>query len=395
MAALTRLRHLLCHRHFSSSAAAAISPSAILNPSDPSTPLTSKQKSRAALSLLKLKTTTDPDQIVSICHAAALSSATHLDRAAFSIAVTKLASSNSVSPLRSLISSLLLPSSPPHAIVLFGQAGLIEDSISIFKSHASTQTLNSLLFACLISNKHSELQRIYSEFPKSYGIEPDLKTYNTVIKSFCESGTSRSFYSLLDEMVKKGIKPNKTTFTTALAGFYEEQKFDEINKVLELMKTHNCGHGITAYNTRVKSLCKLKRANEAKDLFKEMESKGTKPNWVTYNHLIYGFCREENLEEAKKLYDEMKKKELVGDSRFYFTVIYFLIKGGEFERAFEVYKEVETRNWIPGFSIMKKLVEGLKSIGKSEEAKEIVEKMKEKFEGKNEMWSEVEESLAA
>lgn len=387
MATTSRLRlHLLLRRNFSAS------PSAILNPSDPATPLTSKQKSRAAFSLLK--TTTDPDQILSICRAAALSPSTHIDRSALSMAVNKLSSSQSITPLRSLISSLLLPSSPPHAIVYFAQGGLLEDAISTFKAHPSTRSLNSLLLACIIAKRHSEIPRIYSEFPQSYNVTPDLDTYNTVIKSFCESGTSRSFYSVLDEMLKRGVKPNRATFCTALSGFYMEEKFDDVKKVLELMKKHKCGPGLTAYNVMIQSLCKLKRVSEAKELLEEMRRKGVKPNWLSYNHLIHGLCKEGNLEEVKRLYKKMGAKGFVGDGKFYFTVIYFLCKGGDFDMAYEVYKKILETNWVPCFSTMKMLVKGLASNSRVEDAKEIIEKMKEKFQSNSEVWKEVEDALA-
>jgi pentatricopeptide repeat protein len=387
MATTSRLRlHLLLRRHFSAS------PSAILNPSDPSTPLSSKQKSRSAFSLLK--TTTDPDHIVSICRAAALSTSTHLDRSALSMAVKKLSSSQSITPLRSLISSLLLPSSPPHAIVYFGQGGLLEDAISTFKDYPSTRSLNSLLLACIISKKHSEIPRIYCDFPKLYNVTPNLDTYNTVIKSFCESGTSRSFYSVLDEMLKRGVKPNQTTFCTALSGFYLEEKFDDVKKVLELMKQHQCGAGLTTYNVMLQSLCKLKRVSEAQKLLQEMGRKEIRPNWLSYNHLIHGFCKEGNLEEVKRLYKEMGAKGFAGDSKFYFTVIYFLCKGGDFDMAYEVYKKTSDKNWVPCFSTMKMLVKGLASNSRVEDAKEIIENIKEKFSSNAEAWKEVEDALA-
>ncbi|EHA8589686.1 pentatricopeptide repeat-containing protein, mitochondrial [Cocos nucifera] len=401
MATLARVRHrllsfpiphLLLHRL--SSAAA------ILSPGDPSAVLTSKQKSRAALSLLKSEK--NPARIVEICRAADLTPASPLDRTALSIAASKLAASGSFAALRSYLDGFLTPRPDissdrlrSHAIVLFGQAGMFDDAVRTFKTSdsPSVRSLNALLFACILAKKHDEVGRIFRDFPTSYGIAPNLDTYNTVIKSFCESGTSRSFFSVLDEMIRVGIKPNMTTFCTALAGFYREERFDDVGKVLELMKKHDCHPGLSAYNVRLQSLCKLKRLGEAKALFEEMLAKGMKPNWVTYNHLIFGFCKEGDLEEAKKLYKEMGRRGCVADSSCYFTLIYYLCQGGDFEAALGVAKETMARNWVPCFSTMKMLVNGLVSRSKVEEARELIEKMKEKFSGNADMWKEVEEGL--
>ncbi|KAG6521175.1 pentatricopeptide repeat-containing protein At1g61870, mitochondrial-like [Zingiber officinale] len=381
-----QLRHQQYLRAFSSS-----SPSSILNPSDPSAVLTSKQKSRAALRLLKSET--NPSRIVDICRAASLCpSDSHLDRLALSDAISALAESRSFTEVRSILDSLSL-ASLPHAIVLYGQAGLHDDAIRTFQKSPSARTLNALLFACIVGGRHEEVSRIFSDFPGAHDITPNIETYNNVIKAFSESGTTRSFYSVLDKMCNAGVKPDTITFCNALAGFYMEERFDDVKKVLELLKKHGCDHGLGIYNSRIQSLCKLKRTNEAKELFKEMEKKGIKPTWITYNHLIFGFCNEGQLEDAKKLYQEMKKRGRVPISKCHFTLIHFLCKGGDFEAALSVCKDSMSQNWIPNFSTMKMLVKGLIGSSKVEEARDIMEKVKEKFPGNADMWKEVEEAF--
>ena len=121
-------------------------------------------------------------------------------------------------------------------------------------------------------------------------IEPDLGTYNTMIKALCEFRPS--LYSILVDMESKGVKPNATTFGIMLAGFYKEEKYEEVGKVLNL-KEHGIPVGGSSYNIRNQSLCMLMKSNKAKA--HGMQSKGIKPNSVTYNHLFHGFCKEGNL----------------------------------------------------------------------------------------------------
>lgn len=402
----TSLLRLLRHRRlFSTASAAAVSPSSILSPSDPSAVLTAQQKSLAAYRLLKqlprspppASGAADPSAVLSICSAASLSPSVHLDRATFSLAVTLL--SPSPASVRSLVSDLLLsvPSERhvSHAIVLFGQAGLLDDALSTFKSNPSTKSLNSLLLAAVIAADHPAAARFFAELPSSYNVTPDLNTYNTMIKSFSESGSTRSAYSLLEEMRKQNIKPNATTFSHAITGFYHEQRFDEVKNVMELMKKHGCNpYSLAVYNVRIKGLCKLRKSAEANDLYRVMLAKKIKPNWVTMNSLILGFCREGNLEEAKRLYQEMGKRGIVDvESELYFTLIHYLCQGGDFEAALGVCKDAMAKKWVPCFKTMKTLVEGLAQASKVEEAKELVEQMKGKFPGKAEAWKEVEEGF--
>ncbi|PKA45651.1 Pentatricopeptide repeat-containing protein [Apostasia shenzhenica] len=389
--------HLLLRCLSAASAVATASPSAILSPSNPSAILTAKQKSRAALSLLKSET--DPSRIVDICRAAALTSASHLDRVALSSAISKLSSSLCFSAIRSLVDDLLLSSKDhnprflSHAIVLFGQAGMLDDALRAFRSSPSCSSLNSLLFACILSKNHSELAKIFRDYPTTYGVTPNLETYNIVIRSFAESGTTRSFYSVFEEMRKRNFKPNTTTFCNTLEGFYRELRFDEVERVLELMKKHDCHPGLTTCNVRIQALCKIGRSEQAKDLFREMVKSGMKPSWVTYNHLITGFCKEGNLNEAKRLYKEMRSKGCVAESGVYFTLIHYLCKDGDFEAALGVCEDTMARNWVPCFAIMEMPVNGLASSSKVGEAKDLIKKVKERFPKGSEMWKEVEDGM--
>ncbi|XP_057512743.1 pentatricopeptide repeat-containing protein At1g61870, mitochondrial-like [Actinidia eriantha] len=376
--------------------------SSILNP-DSKTPLTSKQKSRAALSLLK--TEKNPERILDICRAASLTPEYHLDRIIFSEAISKLADSNHFEGIRSFLEELKARRDlqnerfMAHAIVLYGQAGMLDNAHQTFDKmrelgvDRTAKSLNALLFSCVVAKKYDEVKRIYVEFPKKYGIEPNLDTYNTVIKSFCESGSSSSVYSVLAEMDRKRCKPNATSFGTLIAGFYKEEKYEDVGKVLDLMKKYDMHPGISTYNIRIQSLCKLKKSVEARALLDGMLSRGMKPNSVTYCHLIHGFCKEGNLDEAKNLFKKMVNSGCQPDSDCYFTLVYFLCQSGDFETALQICKESMEKGWVPNFSTMKSLVNGLASLSKVDEARELVGQMKEKFSKFADSWNEVEESL--
>lgn len=375
----------------------------ILNP-DSKTPLTSKEKSRAALSLLRAEK--NPEHILDICRAAQLTPESHLDRNAYSRAISKLRDLNYFNGIRAFLEeSMARPDLKSerfisHFIVLYGQAGMVADARKTFEEmpkmgfDRTVKTLNSLLFACVLAKDYKEMKRVYMEFPKIFGIVPNLDTYNTVIKGFCESGDSSSSFSVLAEMRRKGVKPNSTTFGEMISGFYEEEKFEDVGKVLEMMKEHGVSPGISTYNIRIQSLCKLRRSKEAKALFEGIVSRGYKPNNVTYYLLIHGFCKEGDLEEAKGLLEKMLKSGIKPDSECYFTLVYFLSKGEDFEAALRICRECIEKDWVPNFTTMKLLVEGLASISKVDEAKEIIGQLKEKFSRKADRWTEIEEGLA-
>ncbi|KAL5730823.1 hypothetical protein ACHQM5_003614 [Ranunculus cassubicifolius] len=392
MAFLSRLRikPLLTHRHFSS----------ILSPD--SAILTSTQKTRTALSLLK--TENNPEKILDICRAAALTPELSLDRAVFSFAISSLTKSQSFESIREYLEELKQrpdlqnERSLAHYMVLYGQAGMLDHAIRTFKEMGdlgispTSMSLNSLLLASVIARKYDEVNRIFVEFTKTFGIMPDLDTYNMLIKANIEAGSANSTYSVLAEMERKGIKPNATTFGSMLAGFYGEEKFQDVEKVLESMEKHGMKPNLNIYNIRIQSLCKLKKTAEAKELFEKMVSY-RKPNAVTYHHLIYGFGKEGNVDEVRSLYLDMRRKGYEPNASCYYTLVYYLSKGGDFETALKACKESISKKWYPNIATMKMLIEGLVSTSKIEEARELIGNLKGHFERNIDKWNEIEESL--
>ncbi|XP_073156849.1 small ribosomal subunit protein mS86 (rPPR1)-like [Henckelia pumila] len=374
----------------------------ILNP-DSKSILTSKEKSRSALSLMRFEK--NPERILEICRAAALTPESHLDRVAYSLAISSLKKSHHYEGIRSLIKeSITRPDFKSerfvsHFVVLYGQAGLAGDAVKLFDEmpqmgiDRSVKTLNSLLFSCVLAGEIGEMKRVFSEYPKKYGLTPTLETYNTVLKGFCELGSANSSHSILAEMERRGIKPNGTTFATVIAGFYKEEKFSDVGKMMELMKKHGVANSIGIYNVRIQSLCKLKRSTEAKALLDTILGRGMKPNQATYNHLIYGFCVEGKTEIAKSLFKEMIDTGLKPEANCYFTLVYYLCQRQDFENALAICKDSMSEGWVPNMSTMKSLVDGLVSIEKIDEARWIIEQVKEKFSRNAGAWAEIEEKL--
>ncbi|EXB88431.1 hypothetical protein L484_012870 [Morus notabilis] len=392
MSLISRLRQAsLSHCRFST----------LLSPD--SKPLSAKEKTRAALALIK--TEKNPSRIVELCKAASLTPETYLDRITLSVAVSKLADSNHFDAIRQFLDDLKTRADlkterfVSHVIVLYGQAKMIDCAVRSFKQcdelgvARSVRVLNSLIFACILAKNYKEANHVFVEFPKIYGIEPDVDTYNWVIRAFAESGSTSAAYSVLGEMDRKGVKPNSTTFGNMLPGFSSEEKFEDVGKVINLMKKYGVRQGLSTYNIRIQSLCKRKRTSEAKALLDSMISRGMKPNSVSFNHLIYGYCKEGKLEEAKKLFKEMVYRGCKPESNCYFTLVYFMCQGKDFDAALEICKESIAKNWVPNFSTMKSLVEGLVSASRVTEARELISQVKEKFTVNVDMWNEIEAGL--
>nr|AYM00871.1 pentatricopeptide repeat protein [Salvia miltiorrhiza] len=362
-----------------------------------------KERTRAALAALRFEE--NPERILDLCRSVALTPESHLDRIVFSKAISKLKELNHHDGIRAFIQeSMNQPGNrseryAAHCIILYGQAGLISDALNLFDKmpqigiERSVKTLNSLLFSCLLGREYGQMRRIIWEFPRKYGLEPNLETYNTLLKGICSSGGAMESHSILAEMERKGIKPSKQTFASVIEGLYSEEHLDDVGKMLHLMKRYDMSPGIGIYNVRIQSLCKLGRLAEAKALLDGILSNGMKPNCRTYGHLIYGFCRQHKLDAAKSLYAEMVGKDLKAEAECLFTLVYYLCQGKDFEGALSICNDSIANGWFPNVTTMSMLVRGLASINKLHEARRIIELLKNRFRRKAQVWDQIEMEL--
>nr|KJB22838.1 hypothetical protein B456_004G069000 [Gossypium raimondii] len=74
-------------------------------------------------------------------------------------------------------------------------------------------------------------------------------------------------------------------------------------------------------------------------------------------------------------------------------MVHFLCQGGDFEAALKICKDSMEKKWVLKFSTMKSLVNGLRSISKVEEAKELIKNVKKKFSKNADLWDEIEKGL--
>ncbi|OMO66786.1 hypothetical protein COLO4_30354 [Corchorus olitorius] len=261
-----------------------------------------------------------------------------------------------------------------------GHAKKLFDEMPELKCERTVMSFNALLSAYIHSKKFEEVEKLFKELPGKIGIEPNVVSYNTVIKAHCEMKSFASAFSMVDKMEKKGIEPNVITFNTLLDGLYRNGKIADAEKIWGLMEKKNIVPDSWSYNSKMRGLVYENKISKGVELLEEMMSKGFEPNIHSYNALIKGYCNDGNLEQVKKLYGELKNNGLSPNRVTYFRLIYFLCTKDEVEMAAELCKEVIDQ-WGPsGASLLQRnVIDELVKDSRIEEAVQLVELGKLKF----------------
>ncbi|KAK8664831.1 hypothetical protein V6N13_084604 [Hibiscus sabdariffa] len=260
-------------------------------------------------------------------------------------------------------------------MLLYGKAGMFEHAHKLFDEmpelncQRTVNSLNALLSAYIHSKKFDGVGKLLEELTEKIGIEPNLVSYNTVIKAYCEMGSMDSAVSVIDTLEKKGLEPDIITFNTLLDGFFSRGQIADGEEIWGLMEKKNVVPDVRTYNTKLRGLVHERKISEAVEFWEEMKSKGIKPDIHSYNALITGYCNAGNLEQVMKWYGELRESFLP-DRVTYVTVLPFLRKKNEFEMASEICKEAMDRRMLSGGAA---LVDELVKESRIEEAIQFVE----------------------
>ncbi|KAK7319574.1 hypothetical protein RJT34_04297 [Clitoria ternatea] len=264
-------------------------------------------------------------------------------------------------------------------ITLYGKSKMHRHAHKLFDEmpqrncDRSVLSLNALLAAYLHSKKYDVVERLFRDLSTQLSVEPDLVSYNTLIKSFCEAGSFDSALKTLEEMKDKGLNPDIITFNTLLDGLYSKGRFEEGEKLWGQMGEKGVIPDIRSYNARLLGLALEKKTGEAVEFLKEMEEKGVKPGLFSINAVIRGFVNEGNLDEAKKWFGEIVKSEFDPDKTTYAILVPFLCDKGDLKTAIEMTKEIFTSMCRVDVSLLQLVVDKLVSESMISEANDIVE----------------------
>lgn len=263
-------------------------------------------------------------------------------------------------------------------IRLYGLSGMFENAYKMFDTlpdrncPRTVLSFNALLAAYLHSKKFDMVPRLFNELPAKLSIEPDLVSYNTVIKALCEMGSLDSAISMLSEMDKKGVNPDLISFNTLLDELYAKGRFSDGDEIWSQMEKKNIAPDVRSYNAKITGFAKEKKMKEAVELIEKMRSGGVKPDLYSINALIKGFVEEKNLDEAKKWYGEIANTDYDPNKTTFKMLIPFLCENGDLKTASEVCKEIFKNRSRVDKSLPQLVVDSLVKGSMVSEAAEIV-----------------------
>lgn len=173
---------------------------------------------------------------------------------------------------------------------------------------------------------------------------PDIVTYTTVISALANAGAMDRAHSVLAEMISAGVSPNRVTYNVLLKGYCQQLQLDKAKGLIrEMAERAEIEPNAVSYNILIDGCILMDDSACALKYFNEMRERGIAPTKVSYTTLMKAFALSGQPRLANNVFDEMTKDPKVKVDRVAWNM----------------------------------LIEGYCRLGLIEEAKKIVERMKE------------------
>jgi len=201
-----------------------------------------------------------------------------------------------------------------------------------------------------------------------YGVEPNTKSYNILMRAFCLNGDISIAYSLFNKMFKRDVVPDIESYRILMQALCRKSQVNGAVDLLEDMLNKGFVPDSLTYTTLLNSLCRKKKLREAYKLLCRMKVKGCNPDIVHYNTVILGFCREGRAHDACKVITDMRANGCLPNLVSYRTLVSGLCDMGMIDEASKYVEEMFCKGFSPHFSVVHALVKGFCNVGRVEDA---------------------------
>ncbi|OMO73502.1 E3 ubiquitin-protein ligase [Corchorus olitorius] len=216
--------------------------------------------------------------------------------------------------------------------------------------------------------------------PKVY--TPNSRIYTTLMKGYMKAGRVSDTVRMLEAMRHQDDKashPDHVTYTTVVSAFVKAGLMDRAREVLAEMTRIGVPANRITYNILLKGYCQQLQIDKAKELLREMaDDAGIKPDVVSYNILIDGCILIDDSAGALAFFNEMRERGIAPTKISYTTLMKAFALSGQPKLANKVFNEMLRDPRVKvDLVAWNMLVEGYCRLGLVEEAKKIIQRMKE------------------
>jgi pentatricopeptide repeat protein len=223
------------------------------------------------------------------------------------------------------------------------------------------------------------MERLWTVFREmlSKGIEPSVVTFNAIIDACARNGHMDALPGLRQEMKSRNLSPNLITYSTMIKGFCQRQDMPSALKTLEdLRQTPSLRPDEIVYNTLLEGCSSSGLLVEGERLLSEMRSDGISPSNYTLTVMVRLLGHARRLDRAVELVDDITHRHRFRpNSHVNSALIQACIASRDLKRASIIFEKAIQDRALPDSRTCQNLVKSLLTNGSSAQAVNVLRAM--------------------
>merc|ERR1719408_791968 len=200
------------------------------------------------------------------------------------------------------------------------------------------------------TGKMDRADELFREMQEN-SVEPDIITYSTIVKGYCQSGDVDKAFEVLEQMKREGnYAPDEILYNSLLDGCAKQHRVDEALRLLEDMKASGTAPSNYTLSILVKLMGRARRLDQAFSLIEDLcATHGFRPNIQVYTCLIQACIHNRQVDRALQLHDTMiEEAGCQPDEKLYTVLGRGCLQAGFLEKTAKV---VRAAYQLPGHNM--------------------------------------------
>ncbi|KAE8673725.1 Pentatricopeptide repeat-containing protein [Hibiscus syriacus] len=244
-------------------------------------------------------------------------------------------------------------------------------------------TYNTIIHMYGKQGQHELGLQLYKDMKVS-GRNPDVVTYTVLIDSLGKANKIKEASNLMSEMLHAGVKPTVRTYSALICGYAKAGMAVEAEETFNCMRRSGIRPDFLAYSVMLDILFRCNEIAKAWVMYREMVRDGFTPDDILYEVMLQALRKENKVEEIKMVVGDMK--ELCGMNPQ--TISSFLVKCECYDLAAQMLISGISNGDALDEENLLSILSSYSSSGRNKEACELLEFLKEHFEGPNKLITE-------
>merc|ERR1740117_1006450 len=207
------------------------------------------------------------------------------------------------------------------------------------KVELSIVMYNTLIDACARCGRMEQLSTILGDM-KAHSIKPNVITYSTTLKGYCQNGDIQKAFLILEQMKQESnLKPDEIMYNSLLDGCAQNNLVEEGLRLLDEMQAEGVQPSNFTLSVLVKLMNRARRLDQAFSLVEQITKKYRfSPNVHVYTNLMQACVSNQQLPRGMKMLEQMLEDRVAPDSRTYSILVRGSISRGLYEQAIGLLK---------------------------------------------------------